>query len=214
MNKTNPREKLEAVIFMSTIASRKSEGLTASHSRGSDEYTGDSIIGGFMTWDKDGRKTGAFILDCLRHTGQAVGDEANKPKRITLVAFLMWLGILAIVVATLISGCDIAYAEIGQASYFSNIETGGKNCADGKYHDLNTELVAASWRFDIGTLISVSTEDGRQVICRVVDRGPGRRNGTSRYYKGTRIIDLSVAAFSKLSPLSAGVIKVEVVPCQ
>lgn len=45
MNTTSPRENTETVIFMSTTVSRKSEGLTASHSRGSDEYAGGSFMG-------------------------------------------------------------------------------------------------------------------------------------------------------------------------
>lgn len=128
-----------------------------------------------------------------------IQKEGNDLMR-TLVASIMILLLCALT----------CRAETGMASFFSNRETGGKNCADGKYHDLSSEMVLASWRYKLGSFVRISTMDGRSIICRVVDRGPGRKDGTSRFYKGTRIADLSLATFSKLSPLSAGVIKISI----
>lgn len=103
-------------------------------------------------------------------------------------------------------------AETGMASYFSNVETKNKRCADGKYHNLNTELVAASWVYPLGTILRVSSvgNPSTYVDVVVVDRGPGRKDGTSRFYKGKRIIDLSKGAFGKIVDLDRGVVAVQV----
>lgn len=148
--------------------------------------------------------------EAKRDCGQAILEsQGYKPAKKKLWP---WVVITAIVALSLLKGC-VAHAETGMASWFSNVETGGKNCADGYYHDLNTELVIASWRMPLGSYVRITTMDGRSVVARVCDRGPGRKDGTSRYYKGKRIADLSKAVFEKLSPsgtTTEGIIKVSV----
>ena len=147
------------------------------------------------------RDTGEFIL------------KANGMKEKEPVLLWPWALLLALLIlAMFMGGCgQEAWAgEVGMASYFSNVETEGRNCADGKYHDLSSEFVIASWRYRLGTLVRVSDMGGRSVVAMVVDRGPGRKNGTSAYYKGTRIADLSAACMDALGGISKGLIEVEI----
>ena len=76
-------------------------------------------------------------------------------------------------------------------------------CADGSKFD-ETKLTAASWFYPFGTRLRV-THGERSVVVTVTDRGPSKR-----LVKQGRIIDLSVRAFRRLAPLSAGVITVTV----
>jgi hypothetical protein len=166
-----------------------------------------------LNCSKGGIWTKSSEEKAVRDCGNLILNSQLKEKRETgkrCISIWPWVLILAIVGLSLIRGCNPAWAETGKASYFTNIETGGRNCADGKYHNLNAELVVASWRYPIGSYINVSNNRGVSVICKCVDRGPGRKDGTSRFYKGKRIIDLSAMAFRKLAPLSAGVITVSV----
>lgn len=65
-------------------------------------------------------------------------------------------------------------------------------------------LTAASWNFPYGTRVIVrNINNGKKVIVRINDRGPGRIARS----KG-RIIDLSKAAFAKIADLKMGVIPV------
>jgi rare lipoprotein A len=70
----------------------------------------------------------------------------------------------------------------------------------------NESLTCASWFYPFGTRLKVSSVDtGRSVVCVVTDRGPSKK-----LVKKGRVIDLSVATFAKLAPLSKGVIKVKI----
>ena len=154
-----------------------------------------------MTWDDKNEigRVGDFDIPKKRAKWHIIEKSTIWIPWVILAVMMM--------IVMLVGGCaDIALASecessitTGLASWFSNIETRGKNCADGKYHDLASEYVIASWRYPLGTIVSVSTLDNHSVICKVVDRGPGRKDGTSRYYKGTRIADLSKKVFETLS---------------
>ncbi|MCF7847171.1 MAG: hypothetical protein K9M51_04085, partial [Candidatus Gracilibacteria bacterium] len=61
------------------------------------------------------------------------------------------------------------------------------------------DLTAAHRTLPFDTRLKV-THDGKSVIVRINDRGP---------YSGTRVLDLSEAAFAKLAPIERGVIEVE-----
>ena len=95
-----------------------------------------------------------------------------------------------------------------QTSWYSNVETHNRRCADGKYHDLTKELVCASWDYRIGQRLLVTRIGGKNVEVVVVDRGPAKR-----LCKIGRRVDLSRAAFQRIARLESGVanIKVEVI---
>ena len=75
----------------------------------------------------------------------------------------------------------------------------GKATASGEPFN-PSELTAAMWDVPFGTRFRV-TYQGKSVVVRVNDRGP------AKHLK--RGIDLSKAAFKKLSPLSKGLITVK-----
>jgi rare lipoprotein A len=68
----------------------------------------------------------------------------------------------------------------------------------------DTALTCASWAYPFGTKLRVSS-GSRSVVVRVNDRGPSKR-----LVAQGRAIDLSQAAFMKLAPLKAGVVRVSV----
>lgn len=125
-----------------------------------------------------------------------------------------WKFVPGIVILILIlRGCNYGYAETGTASYYS-VESCLKE--SGQYVMANKEvlddekLTCASWFHPFGTRLKVSILDkkgtaDKSVVCVVTDRGPAK----SLVKKG-RVIDLSVATFAKLSPLSKGVIPVRI----
>ena len=94
-----------------------------------------------------------------------------------------------------------------ETSFYTNVETHGRRCADGKFHNLSKELVAASWDYPFGTILKVTNNDGSGKSCLVIicDRGPAKR-----LYRMGRRLDLSKGAFSKLAPLKSGLISVTV----
>lgn len=115
---------------------------------------------------------------------------------------------VVICVSVILFTISMSYADTLTASYFSNVETNGKDCADGKYHDLDTDLVAASWFYPFGTKLRVvNLETGKSVVVVVVDRGPAKR-----LVKKGRVIDLSRRAFEILSDsrLDKGILHVKI----
>lgn len=83
---------------------------------------------------------------------------------------------------------------------------GGKT-ASGKDFT-NESNYCASYDFPFGTrLLITNISTGLSTICVVEDRGPSKK-----LYKKGRRIDLSKGSFTKISPLSKGVIQVEVMP--
>ena len=98
-----------------------------------------------------------------------------------------------------------------ETSWYSNKETKGKFCADGKYHNLSSELVCASWEYSFGSILRVvNLANGKSVVVRVVDRGPAKR-----LCRAGRRLDLSRRAFEILAggKLGCGLLQVEVTLC-
>ena len=118
----------------------------------------------------------------------------------------MWHTIFPVVLVLMLSGSAHAFT----ASWYGT--TGDTTdpwkhttTANGEHFNENA-LTAASWRWPLGTMVRVTNVDtGRSVVVRINDRGPGRR-----LYRKGRVIDLTRAAFARIAPLSAGVIKVRV----
>ena len=66
-------------------------------------------------------------------------------------------------------------------------------------------MTCASWKFPLKTRLKITNLDnGRSVICVVNDRGPAKRLG--------RAIDLTRAAFKKISDPRKGLVTVSVMP--
>lgn len=122
---------------------------------------------------------------------------------------MKYFKIAILIIAALIGLSNrAAYGWVTETSWYSNKETAGRHCADGRYHDLSTEYVAASWDYGFGTRLRVKFHD-REVVVVVCDRGPAKR----LYYAG-RKLDLSLAAFKKLADPAVGVIDVNVERCE
>jgi rare lipoprotein A len=88
--------------------------------------------------------------------------------------------------------------EVGYASYYAR-EFHGRATASGEPYD-DRKLTAAHRALPFGTRVRVTNlSNGRSVVVRISDRGPGRRD---------RIIDLSERAARELGFLAAGVTRV------
>lgn len=113
-----------------------------------------------------------------------------------------WFGFIlaALFAVGLARGCTRANAAECHASWYGS-ECAGRPQANGKPFD-PAALTVASWDYPLGTRLRV-THDGRSVIVTVTDRGPARR-----LYRRGRKLDLSKAAFARLSDCNAGVISV------
>jgi rare lipoprotein A (peptidoglycan hydrolase) len=91
-------------------------------------------------------------------------------------------------------------SEFGRATFYGG-RFDGKTSASGEIF-LSTEMTAAHKTLPFGTIVRVTNlSNGKQVDVRINDRGP--------YVNGT-IIDLSSAAFEKVSSLSTGIFHSEV----
>lgn len=75
-----------------------------------------------------------------------------------------------------------ARSESGIASYYDS-PTGG----------------CAHKTLDFGTVVHITTDDGRTATCVVDDRGP---------FGAGRILDLDTATFAQLAPLHTGLVQV------
>ena len=119
--------------------------------------------------------------------------------------------IAILIIAAIIIMPALATAEVTETSWYSNYETKNRRCADNRWHDLQKELCAASWDYDLGTRVKVSLLDTTNisVVVTIVDRGPA----WEWYYKGRRL-DLSIAAFKKLANPDVGHIDVRVERCK
>ena len=101
---------------------------------------------------------------------------------------------------------DQGHLVFTKASWYSNVETKGKDCADGRFHDLSKEYVAASWYYPLGTRIRVTELIDRKVVeVTIVDRGPAKRLCALG-----RCLDLSQKSFSEIAPLARGVVEVSI----
>ncbi|MBK5286279.1 MAG: septal ring lytic transglycosylase RlpA family protein [Bacteroidia bacterium] len=90
----------------------------------------------------------------------------------------------------------------GKASYYGD-EFHGDTTASGEIYDQN-EFSAAHLKLPFGTLVLVVNEkDKKQVVVNINDRGP---------YNRKRIIDLSVAAATKIGMYEGGIASVKILP--
>jgi rare lipoprotein A (peptidoglycan hydrolase) len=122
---------------------------------------------------------------------------------------------LGVVLAIAVSVCAVVWifmprpAFADTASYYtrescaregtSGIMANGKELRDGAF-------TGASWFYKFGTVLHVyNLRNGRMVTIKITDRGPAKR-----LVKKGRVIDLSLAAFSALAPISQGVIPVKI----
>lgn len=132
-------------------------------------------------------------------------------KSARLTGFFILLALMLTVTcprASALPGGEHRGRFICEASWYSNTETQGRKCADGRYHRLDTEIVVASWDYSLGSILRIrNLANGQIIYAEVVDRGPARR----LYNKG-RKIDLSAGAFKALDggKLDRGILQVMV----
>ncbi len=92
------------------------------------------------------------------------------------------------------------YDEVGKASWYGK-KFHGNNTSNGEVYDMY-QLSAAHKSLPLPTYVEVTNLDNkRKLIVRVNDRGP---------FHGSRIIDLSYAAATKLGMVNTGVANVRV----
>lgn len=100
---------------------------------------------------------------------------------------------------------DLSRSRLGIASWYSETDRNiHERTASGEKFD-DQEITCASWDYPFGEkLLVINTLNGKWVVCRVNDRGPNRRL--------RRQIDLTKAAFKRISSPSRGLICVAVIP--
>ena len=93
---------------------------------------------------------------------------------------------------------------IGQASWYSRQSPGiNSHTANNEIFD-DTELTCAIWNVPFHKRIRVTNLDnGKSIVVRVNDRGPH-----PRFVRRGRVIDLTKAAFRRISDLNNGLIRV------
>jgi rare lipoprotein A len=101
-----------------------------------------------------------------------------------------------IIGAAFFMGSAALAATCGAVSFYAEAHH-GKRMANGKPFNMHAMTTAAP-SIPLGTKLRV-TANGKSVVVTVTDRGPARRLN--------RVLDLSKAAFAKLSPTSKGVIR-------
>jgi rare lipoprotein A len=90
--------------------------------------------------------------------------------------------------------------EHGNATYYSKNMHGRKTSDGGKYH--KDSLTCAHRTYPLGTLLKVrNPKNNKEVIVKVTDRGPHRRN---------LIIDLSYAAAQEIDIVRYGIAPVKI----
>ncbi|MFH1208061.1 MAG: septal ring lytic transglycosylase RlpA family protein [Candidatus Omnitrophota bacterium] len=94
---------------------------------------------------------------------------------------------------------------LGTASWYSKSSPKiKKRTASAEIFD-DKRMTCASWKFPLKTRLRITNLDnGKSVICVVNDRGPAKRLG--------RAIDLTRAAFKKISDPRKGLVTVSVMP--
>ena len=115
---------------------------------------------------------------------------------------LVWLLLLGVA-----AGAPLARApQCGLAAWYGE-EHRGKLMANGQPFDPD-QLTAASWFYPLGTKLLVSAAgSSNQVEVVVTDRGPSRK-----YLRQGRLLDLSRAAFERLTTTAQGLLQVRVRP--
>lgn len=100
---------------------------------------------------------------------------------------------------------DFSRAGLGLASWYSESDPHiNDRTANNEMFD-DQALTCASWDYDFGEkLLVINALNGKGVVCRVNDRGPGKRL--------RRKIDLTKAAFKKIANPKRGLIPVTIFP--
>ena len=121
-----------------------------------------------------------------------------------------FIGVVLIATAVLLSAARPAASspprrvQLGLASWYGP-GYNGEETASGEIFD-QREMVAAHRTLPLGTVVRVTNlANSRQVVLRVIDRGPYGRN----YRKGT-IVDVSRGAARRLGFVKDGLVKVRV----
>jgi len=132
-------------------------------------------------------------------------------KLIAVVLFLA-LALAGVLVWNYIDGLlsrfpdlDFSRSRIGIASWYSETDPHiNEYTANGeKFRD--REITCATWDYPFGEkLVVINSMNGEYVVCRVNDRGPGKRL--------RRSIDLTKAAFKKIAHTEKGLIYVTIIP--
>ena len=112
----------------------------------------------------------------------------------------MKLTIRLLLLFTLFSAGFAFAQEHGKATFYSKKMHGRKTSDGGRYN--KDSLTCAHRTYPLGTLLKVrNPKNDKEVIVKVTDRGPHRRN---------LIIDLSYAAAKEIDILRFGIAQVEV----
>lgn len=110
--------------------------------------------------------------------------------------------IIFILIALSIGFIAQAQQLSGKASYYSKKLTGARTSSGESFH--HDSLICAHRTFPFGTKLKVTNPaNGREVVVRVIDRGP--------FVRG-RIIDLSWAAAKRLGIIAQGIASVVIEP--
>jgi len=93
----------------------------------------------------------------------------------------------------------------GKASWYSRHDPGiNKRTANNEIFD-DTEMTCAMWGVPFNQMLRITNlENGKSIIVRVNDRGPHYR-----FVKQGRLVDLTQAAFSRISSRKKGLINIE-----
>lgn len=93
-----------------------------------------------------------------------------------------------------------AQVECGKATFYKLSDEGSRTSSGEILH--NSEMVCAHKTHPFGTLLRVKNlKNGREVVVRVIDRGPFSKN---------RIIDLSYGAAQTIGMITSGVVDCEI----
>ena len=171
---------------------------------------GDSIYGeGLMCASQE--KAGS-----IGWTASSSGEKlvTTKKEGMSLIALLAWIGIVAIVVATILAGCsnEPVWAEgiTTNASYYTYASclregTSGITASGEKLHD-EGEYTFAHPTAAFGERLRIKFGN-REIVARCNDRGPN----TKCLKRGTGI-DLNLSAFKALvgEDVSCGLVKVSI----
>lgn len=113
-----------------------------------------------------------------------------------------WKAIFPVILVVLMAGS----AQAATASWYSQSDAYIKPLtASGEVFN-DRGLTAASWGFPLGSWVKVTNiKNHRSIVVRINDHGPARR-----LYRKGRIIDLTRESFSRISPISDGVIHVTI----
>ena len=125
-----------------------------------------------------------------------------KMKSVAILLAVMFL-------ATFARVADVGPSSLiykGMASWYSEEDPGVLETTANMECFNDTLLTCAMWDVPFNTILKVTNlENGKSIFVRVNDRGPAKR-----LVREGRIIDLTKAAFSRISDLENGLINIKV----